>query len=49
MFERIDLEIQLPDGFPDRYRAAVIRAAEQCSVKKHLAKPPEIITRTSDG
>jgi len=49
MFEKIDLEIQLPEGFPGRYRAAVIRAAEQCSVKKHLANPPEIITRTSDG
>lgn len=40
---RIDLvrlEIQLPAGFPDKYREAAIRAAEQCAVKKHIAEPP---------
>ena len=36
----IRLDIELPVGFPDRYREAVIRAAEQCAVKKHLDHPP---------
>lgn len=42
----VRLEIQLPDGFPDKYREAVIRAADQCAVKKHIAEPPrfEIVT-----
>ncbi|MEP7359459.1 MAG: OsmC family protein [Anaerolineales bacterium] len=35
------IEIQLPPGFPPKYQAAVIRAAEQCTVKKHLEHPPE--------
>ena len=38
----IDIDISLPDGFPDKYRDAVLRAADQCTVKRHLADPPEI-------
>lgn len=34
------LEIQLPAGFPDKYREAVVRAADQCAVKKHIFDPP---------
>jgi putative redox protein len=40
--ERIDLSVELPAGFPERYRAAAVRAAEQCTVKKHLEHPPAI-------
>jgi ribosomal protein S12 methylthiotransferase accessory factor len=40
MIGRIDLEIGLPPAFPERYRSAVIRAAELCAVKKHLEHPP---------
>jgi len=38
---RLVLDIQLPDGFPDTHRAAVVRAAELCAVKKHILQPPE--------
>jgi ribosomal protein S12 methylthiotransferase accessory factor len=38
----ISLEIQLAEGVPEKYRPAILRAAEQCAVKKHLAYPPEI-------
>ncbi len=43
----IDIEIMLPDGFPDKYKDAVIKAADQCSVKRVIKDPPEIsvITR----
>jgi len=45
---KIGLEIQLPPDFPDKYKAAVIKSAEQCAVKKHLEHPPtfEITTST---
>ena len=36
------LHLTLPAGFPERYRGAIVRAMEQCSVKRHLADPPEI-------
>jgi putative redox protein len=47
MIERIGLEIQLPADFPEKYRDSVIRAAELCTVKKHLERPPAIEVTTS--
>jgi putative redox protein len=40
MVRMVRLDIELPADFPEQYRAAVIRAAEQCAVKKHLEHPP---------
>lgn len=40
---RIGIEIRLPSSFPERYVDACARASEQCSVKRHLANPPEIV------
>ena len=40
MIEQIDLEIQVLDGFPEKYHSAIARAAELCAVKKHFEKPP---------
>jgi ribosomal protein S12 methylthiotransferase accessory factor len=37
---RLVLEIKLPRGFPEKHRDAVIRAADLCSVKKHILQPP---------
>jgi ribosomal protein S12 methylthiotransferase accessory factor len=47
MAETISLEIQVPEGFPEKYRDSLIRSAGMCAVKKHLEKPPkfEITTR----
>jgi len=39
--ETISLEIQLPPEFPEQYKAAVIRSAELCAVKKYMQNPPE--------
>lgn len=47
LVERIEIEVSLPDAFPEKYRGAVLRAAEQCSVKKHLARPPTVSVRGS--
>ena len=37
---KIEIEIQLPPEFPERYTGAIKRAAELCTVKKHLNNPP---------
>ena len=42
MVTSINLDVYLPPEFPTRYVQAVIRTASLCSVKKHLANPPEI-------
>ncbi len=40
----IRITLELPAGFPDKYREAVIRAMDQCAVKRHLDDPPAIET-----
>jgi putative redox protein len=47
MISKIELEIQLPASFPEKYRPSLIRSAELCAVKKHMENPPafEITTR----
>lgn len=42
MVEKVTLDIIVPSDFPDKYKAAVIKAADTCTVKKHLLTPPEI-------
>ena len=42
LVERVNIAVELPPEFPDRYRSAVLRAADQCTVKKHLEHPPSI-------
>jgi ribosomal protein S12 methylthiotransferase accessory factor len=51
MVETIDLEIQVPPGFPEKYYDSLVRSAELCAVKKHLEKPPKfkVFTRAVGG
>jgi putative redox protein len=44
---KIKIDIQLPDDFPDKYKNAVINAAELCLVKKTIANPPEFEVTTT--
>lgn len=44
---RLVLDIALPEGFPERHREGVIRAAELCAVKKHILQPPDFEIRAS--
>ena len=46
---KIALDIQLPPGFPDKYKAAIIKSAEQCAVKKHLEHPPVFEISATDA
>jgi len=48
LIDKIDLEIQLPDDFPEKYKDAVIKSADQCAVKRHLQEAPEfeVYTKT---
>ena len=38
---RLRLNIQLPADFPEKYRTAVINAAELCLVKKTISNSPQ--------
>lgn len=39
---RITMSIELPPGFPEKYRTAVVRAAAGCKVKRTIAAAPAI-------
>jgi putative redox protein len=40
--DRVAITLHLPTGFPEKYRSAIIRATDQCAVKKALLDPPAI-------
>ena len=40
MIGKIGFDLHLPPGFPEKYEAAIVRAVEQCSVKRHIHTPP---------
>jgi putative redox protein len=44
LLERISIEIDVPAGFPDKYRDAIVRAAGLCFIKQQLGQKPEIVT-----
>jgi ribosomal protein S12 methylthiotransferase accessory factor len=50
MVDLIDLEIQVPESFPAKYYESLIRSADLCAVKKHLANPPKfnVFTKVVD-
>jgi ribosomal protein S12 methylthiotransferase accessory factor len=41
MVGKIELEIQVPPTFPEKYLPSLIRSAELCAVKKHIENPPQ--------
>ena len=40
MIENVIIEIQLPPEFPEKYKNAVIKSVNSCSVKNHILKAP---------
>ena len=42
----IRINIEVPPDFPEKYHKALIRVANQCSVKKTLENPPDFIVET---
>ena len=51
MVDEIDIEIQIPPAFPEKYRDSLIRSAELCKVKKHMEQPPKfnVTTQVSEA
>lgn len=45
--ETIRITIHVPEGFPEKYRKALVKTASRCSVKKAILDPPvlEITTQ----
>ena len=47
MIDKISIEVQLPADFPEKYKPAIIRAVDLCTVKKHIVQAPEFETYTA--
>jgi len=41
MIDKISIDIQLPPEFPEKYKTAIIKAVDSCTVKAHMMKPPQ--------
>ncbi|HEX7708139.1 MAG TPA: OsmC family protein [Thermoanaerobaculia bacterium] len=39
--ETAQIELRLPQAFPEKYRSAILLAVDQCTVKKHIMEPPK--------
>ena len=39
-YHKTNVAITLPKDFPKKYKKAIVRAANLCSVKKHIINPP---------
>ncbi len=38
--DKVEVEIQVPPTFPEKYYDALVRSADQCKVKKTVEHPP---------
>lgn len=38
---KVNLDLKLPEGFPEKYKSAIVKSMDLCTVKKHLQTPPE--------
>jgi ribosomal protein S12 methylthiotransferase accessory factor len=43
---QVEMEIQVPATFPEKYRDSLVRSAQLCAVKKHLENPPAFTIST---
>jgi putative redox protein len=46
---RVELDIEVPPSFPEKYRDALVRAADGCAVKKAIGAQPAFEVRTVVG
>lgn len=43
LIDKITLNLALPENFPEKYKAAIVRSMDLCAVKKHMITPPEFV------
>ncbi len=50
MIDKVTIRVDLPPGFPEKYKEAIVKAIDHCAVKAHILRPPqfEIVARLHD-
>jgi ribosomal protein S12 methylthiotransferase accessory factor len=46
-YTKMTIDLTLPEGFPEKYVPAIVRAMNLCSVKKHITNAPEFVIRAA--
>jgi ribosomal protein S12 methylthiotransferase accessory factor len=41
MVDKISIAVTPPAGFPEKYRDALIKSVDHCTVKAHILRPPQ--------
>lgn len=49
LVSQVKFDIDLPAGFPEKYQGALVKAAQLCTVKRHLENPPHFKIETHIG
>ncbi|HSA96987.1 MAG TPA: OsmC family protein [Acidobacteriota bacterium] len=44
LVQKISIEVTPPAGFPEKYRTALVKSVDHCTVKAHLDQPPKFET-----
>ena len=47
MVKSIEIELDLPSQFPEKYKGAIKKVVDQCLVKRHLIDTPELHVTTN--
>ena len=45
----VELDLEVPPGFPEKYREALVRVVDGCSVKRAILAQPRFEVRTVEG
>jgi putative redox protein len=45
---KVRLQLRLPAGFPEKYRNGILKAMDQCTVKKYIQNPPAFTAEIVD-
>jgi len=41
MIDKVTIRVDLPPGFPEKYKDAIVKAVNLCTVKAHILRPPQ--------
>jgi len=41
MIDKITIAVTPPAGFPEKYRNALVKSVDHCTVKAHILRPPQ--------
>lgn len=49
VLQRVEIDVEVPPSFPEKYHDALVRVADQCAVKKAIQAQPVFEVRTVVG